>query len=188
MRKGLLLIGLMLILAMSISSVWAATDSTAEPGTPADNECNVGGVLYRADNQDGCPTLWYWKAGWFLARFNRGLISRAEFPKEFESVLPPLEKDTTSSSNCWPVINLQMSTLYIGPANTLGNLLGYASSNDCTGPASTFPNSAVVFANNLTDATTICASLGQFNSINYLKPAYPTAPDNAYGCVVNLGA
>jgi len=188
MRRGILFICFVLILMMGISSVWAARDSSPEPGTPADNECNPGGVLYRDQNHDGCPTLWYWKAGWFLARFNRGFISRAEFPKEFESVLPPLDKDSTSSSNCWPVINLQMSTQYIGPANTLGNLLGYASSNNCTGPASTFPNSAVVFADNLTDATTICGSLGKFNSINYLKPAYPTAPDNAYGCVVNRGA
>src|SRR4051794_9292941 len=57
-----------------------------ECGTRADNECNPGGVLYREENQDGCPTLWYWKAGWYLARYNDGTISRKDFPKEFESV------------------------------------------------------------------------------------------------------
>ncbi len=61
-------------------------------GTPDDNECNPGGVLYREENQDGCASLWYWKAGWFLARFNDGKISRKDFPVEFVSVLPPLEK------------------------------------------------------------------------------------------------
>lgn len=59
-------------------------------GTSDDNECYPGGVLYREENQDGCATLWYWKAGWFLARFRDGKISRADFPVEFESVLPPL--------------------------------------------------------------------------------------------------
>lgn len=92
MRKGLLISGLLLVLLMGMTWVYA-DDSTPKPGTPEDNECNPGGVLYREENQDGCPNLWYWKAGWFLARFNRGLISREDFPKEFESVLPPLNKD-----------------------------------------------------------------------------------------------
>jgi hypothetical protein len=60
--------------------------------TPDDNECYKGGVLYREENQDGCASLWYWKAGWFLARFNDGKISRSNFPVEFKSVLPPEAK------------------------------------------------------------------------------------------------
>ncbi len=184
MRKGILLAGLVLVLLMGVSSVWAAQDSSPEPGTPADNECNPGGVLYREENQDGCPTLWYWKAGWFLARFNRGFISRADFPKEFESVLPPLEK-ADENSNCWPVKTLPYSIRYIGPANTLGNALGYLTSSDCTGPETTYPNSAVVFADNLTEATTICATLGKVYIVESLVPYYPTAPANAYGCTID---
>lgn len=72
-----------------------------ECGTPDDNECNPGGVLYREENQDGCPNLWYWKAGWFLARFRDGKISRADFPKEFESVLPPLPKVEPEAIHCY---------------------------------------------------------------------------------------
>jgi len=83
MRKAILLVGLLLVLLMGAHLVGAEDDNTPKPGTPADNECYPGGVLYREENQDGCPTLWYWKAGWFLARFNRGLISREDFPKEF---------------------------------------------------------------------------------------------------------
>src|SRR5690349_3307533 len=66
-------------------------DGSGLPGcfTPDDNECYKGGVLYREENQDGCSSMWYWKAGWFLARFNDGKISRSNFPVEFKSVLPP---------------------------------------------------------------------------------------------------
>src|SRR3982750_2418506 len=128
MRKGKLFIGLLVILLMGVSLV-SADDSTPKPGTPADNECYPGGVLYREENQDGCPTLWYWKAGWFLARYNQGLISRADFPKEFESVLPPLPAAT-----CWHVNTgvINASILYIGPANQKGNIKGYLGSN-CSG-------------------------------------------------------
>lgn len=67
------------------------TDSSGLPEcfTPQDNECYPGGVLYREENQDGCTSEWHWKAGWYLARFNNGTISLADFPDEFASVLPP---------------------------------------------------------------------------------------------------
>ncbi|MEZ4668165.1 MAG: hypothetical protein R3E39_09635 [Anaerolineae bacterium] len=65
-------------------------------GTPDDNECFPGGVLYREENQDGCPTDWYWKAGWYLARFNDGRISREDVPAEFQSALPPVSNKVTT--------------------------------------------------------------------------------------------
>ncbi len=189
MRKGILLVGLLLVLLMGMSTVWA-DDDAPKPGTPADNECNVGGVLYREENQDGCPTLWYWKAGWFLARFNRGFISRADFPKEFESVLPPLEKQEAISS-CWNTSyggsSFGISIRYIGPANQKGNILGYYGVN-CTGVEIPIPggNSFVAFANNKPDAMALCALQGkvifteQLNSIGWYD-----APANVYGCAVS---
>ncbi len=68
--------------------------------TSDDNECYTGGVLYREENQDGCPTVWDWKAGWYLARYNRGQISRANFPQEFESVLPSLSAASANANSC----------------------------------------------------------------------------------------
>lgn len=107
MKYRLLLLCTLLILGVMVAPAFAqdfpgagstctidASDGSGLPecGTPDDNECNPGGVLYREENQDGCASLWYWKAGWFLARFNDGKISRENFPVEFVSVLPPLEK------------------------------------------------------------------------------------------------
>jgi hypothetical protein len=188
MRKGILSVCLILVLMMGISSVWAAQDSTPEPGTPADNECNIGGVLYREDNQDGCPTLWYWKAGWFLARFNRGFISRAEFPKEFESVLPPLMKEEAMGSVCWTAIPLSgfpNSLLYSGVPNLLGNVKTF-NSLDCSGaPIAGFDHKSIVIANNPTDAIVICESFGKLAGLVSLSPGYGAAPANAYGCTIH---
>jgi hypothetical protein len=187
MRKGILLVGLVLVLMLGVSSVWADDDSTPKPGTPADNECNVGGVLYREENQDGCPTLWYWKAGWFLARFNRGFISRADFPKEFESVLPPLEKADWTCWNTNSVGTFGISIRYIGPANQKGNITGYFGSN-CTGPEIPIPGgrSFVAFANSKPEAAALCALQGtvQFTE-NLNSIGWYDAPANVYGCVVS---
>jgi len=65
--------------------------------TPDDNECYPGGVLYREENQDGCLTEWHWKAGWYLARFNDGALTRDQVPAEFQPVLPPLEEEDESA-------------------------------------------------------------------------------------------
>ncbi len=93
----------MFIFAVLVMPVMAAdeTTCTAVPGdanglpecsTRHDNECYPGGALYREDNQDGCPSEWYWKAGWYLARLNDGKITRSEVPDEFASVLPPVSE------------------------------------------------------------------------------------------------
>lgn len=94
-----------LVLAIALTTVGSAVfaqdnsayctndpdDGSGLPGcvTPDDNECYVGGVLYRDANQDGCPSVWYWEAGWFLARFLDGDITREQVPVQYRSVLPP---------------------------------------------------------------------------------------------------
>lgn len=183
MRKGILLAGLVLVLLVGMSTVWADDESTRKPGTPADNECYPGGVLYREENQDGCPTLWYWKAGWFLARFRRGFISRADFPKEFESVLPP--EDKPAGPPCWSAD--YVSIQYTGPANQRGNIIAFPVAG-CIGGGFAIPGgtSFVAFANSKPEAAALCATQGsvmfteQLNSIGYYN-----APMDAYACVVS---
>src|SRR4051794_29517092 len=87
MYKRFIVIGLLFALIVNVGVI--AAQDEPQPGTPEENECNPGGVLYRAENQDGCPTEWYWKAGWYLAAFNNGRLSREDFPDEYASVLPP---------------------------------------------------------------------------------------------------
>ncbi len=182
MRKWMLLAGLVMTMVMGISLV-QADDGAPKPGTSEDNECNPGGVLYREENQDGCPTVWYWKAGWFLARFNQGKISRADFPTEFESALPPLS-ETVLEYPCWPGPVGFHSLKYTGPANTLGNFFS-SMSTDCSGTHLYNSKVAVIFANSIGDADAICNSLGRNISTTTLNNSgYSTAPANAYWCQI----
>ena len=187
MRKGIYIIVLALIVVTGMSMLRAGDESTPLPGTPADNECNPGGVLYREENQDGCPTIWYWKAGWFLARFNQGIISREDFPKEFGSVLPPLQPLPEAAllvPVCWPLQGRNSSIKYLGPPNTRANLIIYNSA-DCSGDSFiTSDATSIVFANDLTGAEAICASFGDVILIRQLIDyGYTTAPANGYACL-----
>ncbi len=178
MRKGLLLVGLLVMLVAGM--VRASEDTTPKPGTPEDNECNPGGVLYREENQDGCPTDWYWKAGWYLARYNRGLLSRADFPKEFDSVLPP---ETIPALQCWT--NQITSILYVGPPNQVGNMQLFGKST-CSGTPFSSPTEVIfiVFADNVGYATQVCAAQSSLYQLTRLNDVgYANVPADAYACV-----
>jgi hypothetical protein len=95
--KRLLLIGAVMMLALGAVFTVALADEegatcTTNPGesalpecfTHADNEC------YAAGTMDGkCTNDWEWKAGWYIARFNEGSMTREEVPAEFQFLLPP---------------------------------------------------------------------------------------------------
>lgn len=135
MRKSVPIIGL--LLALGIAAITAAADP--QPDTPEDNECYPGGVLYREANQDGCPTEWHWKAGWYLARYNRGQITRDEFPDEFASVLPDLEDApvktichvTSSATTVWATVCIssdqsgRWTGISPGGVGTFDSILGF---------------------------------------------------------------
>ncbi len=50
--------------------------------TAADNECFEGG---KWENQ--CTTEWQWNAGWYYARYSRGLIKAEDVPTPFRSLM-----------------------------------------------------------------------------------------------------
>lgn len=55
-----------------------------ECGSLADNACYEGGVM-----EGKCVGDWEWKAGWHLARFLAGTMTREQVPQDFQIVLPP---------------------------------------------------------------------------------------------------
>ena len=188
-HRGIVGFSLLLLLLTGLVIVQADEATTPLPGTPADNECNVGGVLYREQNQDGCPTEWYWKAGWYLARFNRGIISRENFPTEFKSVLPPPVKPAAdgnipAAGVCWPKDGQASSIKYLGPPNTRANLIIYSSS-DCSGNTGiTSDATVIIFTDSLVSAVSICSTFGTPVLTRQLNEyGYSTAPPNAYACM-----
>ncbi|MFN8371877.1 MAG: hypothetical protein U0694_03230 [Anaerolineae bacterium] len=86
---------IVLLLLVSVSAVWAL-DDRGNPNDPRVNE--RANACYEDGSLAGrCHTEWDWVAGWYLIRFQFGLISRANFPAEYVSVLPP-EVVTTGGS------------------------------------------------------------------------------------------
>jgi hypothetical protein len=86
MRK-LILLTLVLVMLMPFG-LSQAQEPTA--GSKEDNACNEGGVMWSPDPDSGCQSEWAWNAGWYLARFLAGKLTRAQVPLIYQSVLPPL--------------------------------------------------------------------------------------------------
>jgi hypothetical protein len=84
---------------------FAQTDDRGNPNDPATNPranaCFVGGSLEGKCSStdvdgDGAISLsdisWMWEAGWYLIRYQAGIISEADFPLQFIDLLPRLEE------------------------------------------------------------------------------------------------
>jgi hypothetical protein len=61
-----------------------------------ENECYDGGTL---ENQ--CNTEWEWNAGWYLAQYNQGRLSRAEIPEIYRSILSESDSDSSMDNECY---------------------------------------------------------------------------------------
>jgi hypothetical protein len=94
-QRALIIFLSLLALVVAMVSPTLADDAscTADPndgsalpecGTPADNACYEGGVM-----ESKCVGDWEWKAGWHLARFLAGVMTREQVPQDFQIVLPP---------------------------------------------------------------------------------------------------
>ncbi len=176
----------------------AAQEVTPEPPTPIENECSPGGVLYREENQDGCPNEWYWKAGWYLAAVNNGDIPPEDMPDEFTSVLPPLDAEPTEIptaempselvelpiGSCWPHPDDVFAYQYLGPANTLGNIRGYGEGNCDRPPGLILGSMAAIYANSRSEAETICLSLGEMTALSSFQDMRYSMPPYVYYCAV----
>ncbi len=173
------------------------TGLVAAQDTPLRNECEPGGSLYREENQDGCPTEWHWKAGWFLAAVNDGDIPREAMPEEFASVLPPEPEEFTpvlppepeelpllvepEIGTCWSPSDGGIGLQYLGPLNTLGNLTNYME-RGCISHVGGMYLNALILAYSQPEAAEICASLGEVVFIEPFSKWVEHAPSYSYFC------
>jgi hypothetical protein len=98
MRQKLLGTLCLTLLIFAVSVAFAQTQSVDDQGNPNDprinpraNACYAGASMEGKCHIAGNPELtdWHWTAGWYLIRFEYGLISRADFPQAYADVLPP---------------------------------------------------------------------------------------------------
>jgi hypothetical protein len=80
---------LLLLFVLSFSVLIFALDDQGNPNDPNVNE--RANACYEDGSMAGkCNMDWEWEAGWYLIRFEFGLISREEFPPRFQHLLPAL--------------------------------------------------------------------------------------------------
>lgn len=90
---------LLLVLAIMVSmgTIIFALDDEGNANDPAINE--RANACYEDGTMAGkCATDWEWTCGWYLIRFDSGLMSREQVPAFCESLLPALPESSTSSS------------------------------------------------------------------------------------------
>ncbi len=160
-----------------------------ECGTPKDNECYPGGVM-----AGKCDSEWHWKGGWWLARYNHFGLSRADFPLEFISLLPPEELDENATgprsfpSGCFDTGPFP-DTMFVGPPDTLNNSQDMNSfDGSCTGGI--MQVYTAVIANSQPDAVAKCTALGaptvsvdNFRANGYLTSSTGAVmPPDVYWC------
>ncbi len=131
--KRIILIVLFIFGLVVFTSAITATDSIVEPSKSNDplvnekaNACSAGGTL---DGQ--CDSDLLWAAGWYLIRYEHGIISRAHFPQSLIPVLPPkIEQELTSEQVSDPAAEpdtscyVQVGTVefeYVSPFVLSGN-------------------------------------------------------------------
>lgn len=88
------------ILALSLAITFA--DGFDDQGNPNDpNENESANACFEEGSMDGkCVTNWEWECGWYLIRFEYGLLSREDFPAGCASLLPPLPLSAAPIDNC----------------------------------------------------------------------------------------
>lgn len=89
MKRPLILVVLVVSLLLPALFIRAAVgvDDRGNPNDPAvnprANACYTGGSL-----EGKCHTEVEWVAGWYLIRFESGILSRDEVPEDYQWVLP----------------------------------------------------------------------------------------------------
>ncbi len=135
------------------------------------NACYEGGTL-----EGMCDSQLLWDAGWYLIRFEFGLLSREEIPDWLTWILPqeivpqPLAEDNSAPPPpfyCGFInTNGDFYFLYTGTANEEGNLWSYGDDSTCTGPPDyIFELGAIVEAASESEAEIICENMFELGRI-----------------------
>lgn len=183
MRK---LFFIIIILAFSFGSLANGFDDHGVINDPQVNEranaCYEGGEM-----AGKCLTDWDWEAGWYLIRYRAGLISPADFPAEYVSLLTIPDETPTVNIMCLLIIaNVNIppysgpvygdfSGGYVGPASPLYGAPGCITPTDIP-----IYSARWVTAANSASALSLCATY--FGGSYGVDSPTLVAP-NIYGCL-----
>jgi hypothetical protein len=186
MKKLLYIVLLMLSLSVAVQ----ALDDQGNPNDPTINE--RANACYEDGSMAGkCDTQWEWEAGWYLIRFEYGLISREDFPAQYAILLPPLpveEAAATEEPVSYPTTGCVFTALGgivmlyadFSGGNFLSSPVNFYDNSDCSGSADPSTVNLVYAPNGAADAQAICENHG-FDATT-THPGFPLAP-NIYACL-----
>ena len=137
--RTLVLLGITVIsvVILSVFVVMAYTPGFDDQGNfndpainPRANACYDGGTM-----EGKCDTEWEYNAGWYLIRFEYGIITRNNFPAEYASVLPSLVQITPAGMPTSTALNTATSLPDATPSDTPTNTPTATASDTATNMA-----------------------------------------------------
>jgi hypothetical protein len=157
-----------------------------ECGTRADNECNPGGTM-----GGKCDNEWLWKAGWEIARFNDGRMTREEVNIEWRFLLPPpvelppgvVSSGPSLAEGCYEGHSWE-DLYYYGPINTPYNAANQDSSDGLCSDDEW--STTIIYATDSPAAETLCARVMgidiDYVDVYNLSIQYPDIPYGFWEC------
>lgn len=150
----LILSGVMIVTAQNVDDRGNANDPLVnEDANACYGEGSMAGL---------CDTDWEWTCGWYLIRFEYGIISRDNFPEICSSLLPeapaaPIIPDPPLCITNGTSFDIEI----ILPAFSGNATVGSYSAGTCSGTI--YFTTTIVIATDATDAANQCAALGFFS-------------------------
>jgi hypothetical protein len=127
---------LIFVLGFSISFAQEPLDDQGNPNDPNSNDranaCYSGGAM-----AGKCTSEWEWICGWYMIRYDNGLLSREEVPFSCFTLLPSQYTDEIAlgssgggglaniASGCYDGAGGNFDRNYNGTPNVVGNVSGY---------------------------------------------------------------
>jgi hypothetical protein len=195
MAQRAVLLMFVLVGVVIIGSAFAAADTLPNDPkvNPNANACFAGGTLEGRcngvdSNSDGVisddEVAFAWRGGWYLIRFQAGMISRTDFPAQYVYLLPPLTQEAAQTfPQCFEA-SFGMDFELLAPYNTLNNARSWDSEDgSCSGNSPW--TATLVIAPTQPEAVTLCTNIGVDPII--IDPSdessqYPTMPANVWMC------
>lgn len=192
-RRIIFLFIIMLFTSLIASA--QSTDDEGNPNDPAEND-RANACYDGASMESKCDGIWEWTCGWYLIRFETGIILRENFPNQCSILLPPLpvtESENvlvigppTLSTGCYDSSGGDSDFYFNGSINQINNADVFNSTDgSCSGGSAGFPNAMIVyFVGSQADALLFCQSINPVIGYieNSLAKSYPVPNAYFWGC------
>jgi len=164
MPKHLLITILIIVTSSSLTLAETGFDDQDNINDPTVNE--RANACYEGGSMAGkCDSQVEWDAGWFLIRYELGLLTREEIPAGFIWVLPPeVVPESLAIVSVVPNTCIMVgagSYMDFSSGNFLTGFIPIYDDANCTTTSRVESSNAFVYAADLASANTICINNGQ---------------------------